>query len=113
MSNDPNKPLETIVVQEEDFTNVENFYKHFNISMPSSLSEEIANFRKNPSSYSLDQQQKFKEELCRAICSSDHELLTDDLFKVVVDNCKDVWFNAQFDRDIEETFSDEDKKENK
>ena len=85
MSNDPNKPLDSIVVQDEDFANVENFYKHFNIDMPESLSASIKTFKDSPGNYTIELQQKFKEELCRAICSSDHELLPDDLFKVVVD----------------------------
>jgi hypothetical protein len=99
--------LTEIVINKEDIDNLEGFFTHFNIDCPAYLKEQFTTYRDASSNdsveYSLKDQQRLKEELCKAIASSEHALLKDDLFSSVVERCEDIWFHAQFKRDLEET----------
>jgi len=99
--------LTEIVINKEDIDNLEGFFTHFNIDCPDYLKQQFATYRNaakdDKIEYTLKDQQYLKEELCKAIASSEHELLKDELFSSVVERCEDIWFHAQFKRDLEET----------
>ena len=99
-----------VVINQEDIKNIEDFFNHFRIPIPTFLKSELDVFRNSPDDYSYDKQCKLKSELAHAIVDSDHELFKDDLFKNVIKNCNKEWFDTQFDRDLETTFTE---KENK
>ena len=100
--------LTEIVINKEDVDNIENFFKHFNIELPEYLTEQFRVYRSsNDKTYSLKDQQLLKEELCKALATSSHELLKDELFKSVIERCEDIYFHAQFTRDLEDTLSED------
>jgi len=94
-----------VLINQEDIKNIEDFFNHFRIEIPNFLQAELDVFKNNPDEYNLDKQAKLKSELGHAIISSDHELFKDDLFVNVMKNCNKEWFDTQFDRDINNTFS--------
>ncbi len=104
-SNKAQQELTEIVINKEDVDNIENFFKHFEIDLPDYLKEQFVTYRNTGESgvdYSLENQQRLKEELCKALALSEHELLKDELFSSVISRCEDVYFHAQFKRDFEE-----------
>lgn len=106
-SNKAQQELTEIVINKEDVDNIENFFKHFSIELPKYLQEQFSTYRESGDKYSLADQQRLKEELCKALALSEHELLKDELFSSVISRCEDVWFHAQFTRDLEESLLDE------
>lgn len=96
-----------VVINQEDIKNIEDFFNHFRIEIPSYLQTELEVFKNDPNNYTYDKQCKLKTELAHAIVSSDHELFKDDLFANVIKNCNKEWFDAQFDRDLVDTFTDD------
>lgn len=103
MQSDEKKAILSI----EDINNVEEFFRHFSIPIPKYLQDQIDIYKANLSSYSLENQERFKAELSRAIIESDHELLQDDIFSNIKHFCDEVWYNAQFERDLEEVLTDD------
>lgn len=99
MSEEQNK----VVITSEDIKNIEDFFSHFRMDMPDYLREQLDVFKNNPEAYTIDNQLALKSELAHALVESDHELLKDDLFKDVIDNCSKEWFDTQFQRDFENT----------
>lgn len=97
-----------VVVNQEDVKNIEDFFNHFRIPIPDFLKTQLDKFKNSPESYTYDDQCLLKTELARAIASSDHELFKDELFTNVLNNCSKEWYDAQFNRDLEEALSDED-----
>jgi len=99
-----------VVINQEDIKNIEDFFNHFRIEIPEFLSKELQVFKDNPAEYNYDKQCKLKSELAHTIVSSDHELFKDELFKNVLGNCNKEWFETQFNRDLESTFTEGDGK---
>ena len=97
-----------VVLGNEDIKNIEEFFGHFNIVIPEQLKARIDIFKKSGGGYTVEQQTELKIELARAVINSDHELLKDEVFGRIMDNCDKEWFDAQFTRDIEEALSEED-----
>ena len=102
--NDPTK----VVVGPEDIKNIEEFFGHFRIPVPEGLQTQIDAYKKDPSNYTLDQQKLLRVEVAHAIVSSDHELMKDDVFDNITNNCDKEWFESQFQRDMEDAFSEKD-----
>lgn len=98
---------EKVVLRSEDIRNVMEFFNHFRIPIPKDLQDQIDAYVKNPNSYTLQQQNQFKAQLSRAVLESDHELLQDDIFNNIKGFCDKEWYNAQFEKDLEEALSED------
>lgn len=98
--------LQKVVVTNDDVKNIEEFFNHFKIEMPDSLKQVIEKFKDTPDSFSFDDQIKLRSFLAHTICSSTHPLLTDKVFDNIRKNCERAWFDAQFDFDVEDVFSE-------
>ena len=102
MSKEPNK----VVISSEDIKNIEEFFNHFRIPIPTYLQEQLNTYKTAPDEYTLDNQKTLKSELAHAIVSSDHELLKDGVFDNIISNCDKEWFETQFNRDLENELSE-------
>ena len=98
---------EKVVINSEDIKNIEDFFNHFRIPIPPFLQEQLDVFKQDPEGYTVEKQLRLKAELAHAMVESDHELLKDDLFKPVIQNCEKEWFETQFQRDFEGALPDE------
>lgn len=98
--------LQKIVITPEDCNAALDFWRHFNIPIPSYLQEAFDGFSKDPS---FDNQEVMKLALCKAISETDHEAFKDEMFGQIVTETSSVTFEMQFDQDFEETVSTDDK----
>jgi hypothetical protein len=88
-----------VVLSPEDCNAALDFWKHFNIPIPQGLSDAIDLFSANST---IENQDKIKLEICKAIATSDHEAFKDEMFSKIVTECETVAFDMQFDKDFEE-----------
>jgi hypothetical protein len=87
-----------IVISPEDCNAALDFWRHFNIPIPSNLQSAFDAFTADSS---FENQEKVKLEVCRAISETDHEAFKDEMFKKIVEECSGVSFEMQFDEDFE------------
>jgi hypothetical protein len=92
----------TILVSAEDCNAALDFWRHFNIEIPSALQDAVTSFEKDAT---FENQQKVKLEFCKAIAETDHEAFKDEMFSKIREECADTTFNMQFDKDLESTLS--------
>lgn len=109
MSNkvDSNGELEKkVTISNEDLENVRNYSTHFGIDMTPSLELAIVNFQKDPS---YENQMDFKLEICKWMSESTNESWKDKLWEKPLENVSDALFNLQFDKDLKEELTSENK----
>lgn len=87
-----------VVISPEDCNAALDFWRHFEIPIPSALQEAFDAFSAEPN---FTNQQKVKLEICRAISTTDHEAFKDEMFEKIVEECANVTFEMQFDKDFE------------
>ena len=88
----------TVVISPEDCNAALDFWRHFNIPIPTHLQEALDLFAKDPS---FDNQEKVKLEVCKAISTTPHEAFQDEMFKKITEECESMTFEMQFDKDFE------------
>ena len=89
-----------VVISPEDCNAALDFWRHFNIPIPSDLQDAFDSFSKEPN---FENQEKVKLQICKAISTTDHEAFKDDMFSKIVEECAGVTFDMQFDADFEKT----------
>lgn len=89
-----------VVISPEDCNAALDFWRHFEIPIPSSLQGALDSFAADPS---VANQDKVKFEICQAISTTDHEAFKDDMFTKIVEECSGVTYEMQFDKDLEDT----------
>ena len=96
-----------IPVSDEDRENVINYSKNFGASMSDELKLAMDIFVEN-SNYGnmLD----FKLELCKWLLLSEHDSFSDSLWDHPKEAAKDIMFDLQFDKDVQEELGDDDEK---
>lgn len=87
-----------VVISPEDCNAALDFWRHFNIPIPTELQAALDSFAADPS---FVNQEKVKLEVCRAISTTDHEAFKDEMFSKIVEECEGVTFEMQFDKDFE------------
>ena len=94
----------TIPVSAEDCDNVRNYSLHFGVEISPALTDAMANFEKDTSSYEfmLD----FKRELCAWLTTCGHESFQDSLWEHPTGAAADILFDLQFDRDVQDILLD-------
>ena len=117
MSNDELKKEDTNPLQEvsknvaitpEDCAGAADFWTHFEVPMPPELKEAFAKFSKEPT---YANQQEVKHQVCKAIGYTEHEAFNDEMFKEIVEECRNVTYDMGFDTALESTLgSKEDSK---
>lgn len=101
-NNESQEKQQSVVITADDCNAALDFWRHFNIPIPSELQSAFDAFANNPS---LENQDKVKLEVCRAISETDHEAFKDDMFSKIVEECAAVTYDMQFDKDLEKTLT--------
>jgi hypothetical protein len=101
-------PLQEVVnkvaITPEDVTGAAEFWKHFNVAMPPELEAAFKKFAQDPT---YENQQEVKLQVTKAIGHTDHEAFKDDMFKEIVEECRNVTCDMSFDRVLENVLDTE------
>jgi hypothetical protein len=95
-----------IAINAEDCTGAAEFWKHFGIEMSPELRGAFDRFIANPT---FEGQQELKLQVCKDIGYTDHEAYRDEMFKEIVEECKNVVYDLSFDKSLEATLDKEEK----
>lgn len=93
-----------IVISPEDTNAALDFWRHFDIPMPKSLQDAVDAFSKD---VTFENQQRVKLEITKAIATTDHEAFNDEMFTKIKEECAAVSFEMEFDKDFEETATEQ------
>jgi hypothetical protein len=93
-----------LVISSEDLLSAFAFWEHFNVPVPEELKSAVDSFLKEPS---IRHQDEVKYQICKAIALTDHEAFKDDMFKKIVEECKDIVYEMSFERDLEKALNQE------
>lgn len=91
-----------VTLTKDDINNIIDFFKHFEISMDPGLEKVVENYKNDPTSFTFDDQVVLRAMLAKTIYESKHELFNNEIFDEIKTNCKQAFFDYQFDQDIEE-----------
>jgi hypothetical protein len=95
-----------VAINTEDCTGAAEFWKHFGIEMTPELRGAFDKFAASPS---FEAQQELKLRVCQDIGYTDHEAYKDEMFKEIVDECRNVVYDLSFDKSLEATLDKEEK----
>src|ERR1019366_1668321 len=96
-----------VAITAEDCVGAAEFWKHFSVDMLPELKVAFERFQKDPS---YDNQQDIKLQVCRAIGYTEHDAFKDEMFKEIVEECRNVVYDLSFDKSLEATLDKEDDK---
>jgi hypothetical protein len=97
----------SVAITPEDCSGAADFWTHFEVPMPTSLKDAFEAFAKNPT---FENQLNVKLQVCKAIGWTDHEAFNDEMFKEIVEECRNVTYDMGFDEALEKTLGEEEKK---
>ena len=107
-SNPLQEVLRNVAITPEDCSGAADFWTHFEVPMPPELKEAFAAFAKDPT---YENQQLVKHQVCKAIGYTDHDAFNDEMFKEIVEECRNVTYDMGFEEAVEGALtSKEDKK---
>lgn len=95
-----------VAITPEDCSGAADFWTHFEVPMPQELKTAFETFAKNPS---FENQCAVKLQVCKAIGYTEHEAFTDEMFKEIVEECRNVTYDMGFDQSLENTLIEEKK----
>lgn len=93
-----------VTITPEDVAGAAEFWTHFEIPMPQALADAIEAFKNNPT---VETQDNLKLQVTTAIGHTKHEAFEDEMFKEIVQECKDVAYGMTFERELEATLTEE------
>jgi hypothetical protein len=96
-----------VVVSPEDSNSALNFWPHFKVPLSEELKKSVEVFSKDPT---FENQELMKLEFCKAICGTEHEAFTDEMFVKVSEECKAIAYDMLFDESLEKTLTVETEK---
>lgn len=103
----PMKEVEKkILITPEDAQGASEFWTYFEVPMAAELKAAFENFIKNPT---YENQQELKLLSVKAVGFTDHEALNDEMFKEIVEECRNVSYEMTFDKDLETTLTEDNK----
>lgn len=95
-------PLQEVVnkvaITGEDCAGAAEFWKHFGVDMTPELKAAFEKFQESPT---YENQCEVKLQVCRAIGYTDHDAFKDEMFKEIVEKCRNVVYDMAFDRSME------------
>ena len=94
------QPINKVVVTPEDAKAAFEFWNQFNIPPMDGLKEAFERFQNNPT---FENQDHLKMMVTKAIATTDHECFKDETFKKVAEECAEVSYHMEFQRNLEET----------
>lgn len=90
-----------VVLTAEDVKNVEDFFVHFKLQTPEVIKEISAKIKADPKSITFDDQRYFRAAIAYSMNTVDHPLIKDPAFDNIRKRCDKVWYESQFDMDID------------
>lgn len=96
-----------VLATKDDISNIENFFSHFKLPLPKYLQDQIDVWKSNPEGFNEDNQKEMVAALSRAVLESDHEIFSNDVWKGILKECDETYYNSQFDKDLQEALSAE------
>lgn len=93
-----------VVITPEDVAGAAEFWTQFDIPMPEELKAAFDNFMKNPT---VENQDKVKLYITKAIAQTDHEALNDEMFTEIREECRTVTYDMSFDDSLEKHLTKE------
>jgi|GEM_PF-5240978 len=96
-----------VVITPDDAKAVLEFWKHFEIPVLPQLQTSVDKFCNEPT---FENQEEIKYYICKAIHETKHEAFTDEMFENIRGESQSVSFDIEFDKQLEATLSDEEKK---
>lgn len=91
-----------VVITPEDAKAAFEFWNQFDVPVMEGLKEAFDQFSANPN---FENQEHLKFMVCKAIATTNHECFKDETFQKVAEECAEVAYRMEFDRDFEETVS--------
>ncbi len=91
-----------VVVTPEDCAAAFDFWKHFNVPVMPGLGEAFKTFMDDPT---VENQDRLKHMVTKAIAETKHEAFEDPLFTRIREECADVSYAMEFDRQLEEALT--------
>lgn len=88
-----------VVVTPDDAKAAFEFWHQFNVEPMPGLKEAFEKFQNDPT---YENQQHLKLMVCKAIATTDHECFKDETFQKVAEECGEVAYDMEFDRNFEE-----------
>jgi hypothetical protein len=89
---------QTVSISAEDLKHIRDFFTHFNIKMPATLSTALDAFA---AEQSYENQDRIRIELAATMYEVDHPIFKDELFKSVIENSSRILYDARFGRQLE------------
>jgi hypothetical protein len=96
-----------VVITPEDCSGAADFWSHFEVPMPAELKTAFERFTKEPN---ITNQDDVKLQVCKAIGYTDHDAFNDEMFKEIVEECRNVVYDMSFDKDLGQILQPEDAK---
>jgi len=93
-----------VVISPEDVNGARDFWTHFEVPITTELQAAFDAFCKNPT---IENQDAIKLTITHAIGFTDHEAFNDEMFKEIVAECRNVNYDLQFDKELENTLGRE------
>lgn len=106
MSEEMKEDVKKCVISSSDCQSALDFFNHFEIPLPTDLQVALDGFKADET---VPNQEELKFQLCKAIATTDHEAFKDEMFEKIVAECKNVVYAMQFDKDLENTLTEEKK----
>lgn len=98
-----------VAINAEDCDGAAEFWKHFTVDMIPELRTAFEKFAKEPT---YENQQEIKLAVTKAIGYTEHDAFRDEMFKEIVEECRNVVYDLSFDKSLEATLDrEEDKKQ--
>ena len=98
----------SIPVSSEDCDNVRNYGLHFGVEISPELNDAMAKFEKD---VTYENMIEFKRELCNWLVTCGHESFQDSLWEHPTEAAKDILFDLNFDKEVNEILTEEKKEE--
>ena len=96
-----------VTISGDDCDNVKKYCGHFGVPCSDSLEEALDTFKADPT---YPNQMEVKLEICKWMLSCDHKSFEDSLWDAPKKAADEVVFDLQFDKDLKEVLTDEEKK---
>lgn len=97
-----------VTISGDDCSNVKKYCGHFGVPSSDDLDEALETFSKDPT---FKNQLSVKLEICKWMLSCPHESFKDSLWDAPKKAAEEVVYDLQFDKDLEEVLTDEEKAE--
>ena len=93
-----------VVITPEDVAGAAEFWPQFEVPLPPDLKLAFDRFCAEPT---LANQDELKLQLTKAVATTDHDAFNDEMFKEIVEECRNVTYDMSFDKTLEEQLTTE------